>query len=138
MGSKKKKEISSILSGIFNISALRKKTDIMEIKTEDNMERQMIVLMKDMELNVVGCSFVVCKIQSVLQQNCRKKPLKTSCSGTQHIIVREDREVREDESKLFNTDILNKRKMRKNENDSMSNGMRLILLGFVSFFIIKV
>merc|ERR1712179_63259 len=134
--SKKKKEIS----GIFNISVLskKKKTDIMEIKTEDNMERQMIALMKDMKLNVVGCNFVVYKIQSVLQQNCRKKPLMTSCSGTQHIIIREDREVREDESKLFKTDILNKKKDEKNENDSMSNGMKLILLGFVSFLIIKV
>merc|ERR1712179_846344 len=86
--SKKKKEKVVILVVCYDIIMIdkKKKTDIMEIKTEEIMERQMIALMKDVELNVVGCDVVVCKIQSVLQQHCRKKLLKTSSSGTQFII----------------------------------------------------
>merc|ERR1711909_227486 len=82
-------------------------------------------------LNVVGCDVVVCKIQSVLQQYCRKKLLKTSLSGTQFIINREEREVREEERKLSIIIISYEKKDEKNENDSMSVVIRLILLGFV-------
>merc|ERR1712226_1342408 len=131
--SKKKKEIVLVLVVSYDIIIIdkKKKTDIMEIKTEEIMERQMIALMKDVELNVVGCDVVVCKIQSVLQQHCRKKLLKTSLSGTQLIIYREDREVREEERKLSIIIISYEKKDEKNENDSMSVVIRLILLGFV-------
>merc|ERR1712226_1677597 len=131
--SKKKEIVLVILVVSYDIIMIdkKKKTDIMEIKTEEIMERQMIALTKDVELNVVGCNVVVCKIQSVLQQHCRKKLLKTSSSGTQYIIYREDREVREEERKLSIIIISFEKKDEKNENDSMSVVIRLILLGFV-------